>query len=133
MTKIIKDWWPSVLTLCVVLWLTLSSHPLPDMDVLPLFPHVDKVVHFIMFGGLTGAIMFDALRRQKQERRRLSPTFYWCLCAAMLFFAYADEWAQQAMNNGRSQDILDFCADAGGIITALLTGAPIIRFILRKS
>lgn len=119
-----------MLTLAAVLWLTLSSDPVPDMGDLA-FPHLDKIVHFIMFGGLTGAVMFDALRAKKIERRRLSLTFYFILGISMIVFAFADETAQGAMQNGRSQDIMDFLADSGGIVTALCIGAPIINRLLR--
>ena len=129
--RLIAAYWPSALTLAAVLWLTLSSDPVPDVGDLALIPHIDKVIHFIMFGGLTGAIIFDVLRAKKPERRRLTPTFYVVLGIVMIAFAYADEWAQGAMSNGRSKDMFDFVADSAGIVTALLTGAPVVNWVLR--
>ena len=105
------------MTLAAVLWLTLAPFPVGDMET-PSFlgPHADKIVHFVMFGGLTGVIIFDCTR----ARFKRGAMFYICLLIGMLAFAALDEWAQGAMNMGRSADIKDFAADSTGISTAII-------------
>ena len=131
MKQILKAWWPSILTAGVVLWLTLAAHPLPEMGDMPPIPNLDKLVHFIMFGGLTGAIIFDAKRLKKDKRRHLSPTFYVILALSMLVFAYGDECLQEAMGHGRTYDIMDFMADSTGIAIALATAPRVVNWLLR--
>ena len=132
MVTFIKKWWPSALTFAVVLWLTLSPDPVGDIEP-PSFlgPYADKIIHFIMFGGLTGAVVFDAKRAIAGTGKRLSLTFYTLLGVCMLAFAIADEWAQGAMGFGRTADIFDFMADGGGILTALLIAPPVVNRVLR--
>lgn len=124
-------WWPTALTLCAVLWLTLAPDPVPDTDV-PLFPGVDKLVHAIMMGGLTGAVLFDWQRAEPGKESRLSWRTVLVVALVMLVFSAVDEWAQGAMALGRSTDPLDFAADAAGIAVASLAAPPLIGRIFRK-
>lgn len=127
--KQILRWWPSAVTLGAVLWLTLAPEPLGEIEP-PGFlgPYADKVVHFIMFGGLTGAIVFDIVR----AGMRLDLLRKAVLVVAMTAFAAADEWAQGAMHIGRTADILDLAADTAGILTAIVIAPPLCRHLLHR-
>lgn len=124
--------WPSALTLVLVLWLTLSPDPAPDM-VVPSFlgKYADKLIHAIMMGGLCGAVIFDMKRHGENVPRQLSLRFYVWLCVCMLFFSAADELVQGAMGMGRSADVYDFCADAVGIFIALLLAPSVCDRVIR--
>ena len=130
MAAFLKRWWPSMCVLAAVLWLTLAPHPVPDVEV-PSFlgEHADKIVHCIMFGGLTGAVIFDFMRWRGRDCR-LRPFVMW-LAVGMLIFAAADEWAQGALGAGRTSDVWDFVADTVGILLATVTAPPVVRAILR--
>ena len=149
--RAIAAWWPTALTLGAVLWLTLAQDPVPDLKEVPLFPGADKVVHFIMFGGLTGVVILDTVRlrrarlrqdiaeegdagapRTKKERRLLKPAFLIILGVVMVALAWGDELAQDAMGLGRARDVMDFLADTGGIITALIIAEPVCSWLLSK-
>ena len=67
--KILRRYWPSMVTLAAVLWLTLAPQPLPDLDV-PPFDGLDKVMHAVMMGGLAGAFMFDWRRGGRWNLRK---------------------------------------------------------------
>lgn len=130
MTKLkrfIIAYWPSMLTLCVVLYATLFSDPLGDHEMPPI-PHLDKLIHAVMMGGLFGAIAFDKQRADKT--RRLSRRFLVTLSAAIMAFGAADEIAQAAMGIGRSGDLLDLAADWTGVTVAYFTAPPVIRKVL---
>lgn len=128
--RVFVVWWPSMLTLCVVLWLTLVRNPLPDTEfTYAWFEHSDKVVHYIMMGGLTGAVIFD---RMRQTRHAPSVIFMVIIFVAVALFSALDEWAQQAMHNGRTADAYDFIADVAGSFTALLAAPPVVKLILKK-
>lgn len=131
-------YWPSALTLAAVLWLTLASQPLPDLDV-PSFEGLDKIVHAVMMGGLTGALMFDYHRRGRWNlrknntgsQRKLTPGVVVVICLCVAVFSAVDEWAQGALGMGRSSDFYDWIADMVGIIVAALTAPAAITALLQ--
>ena len=135
--RILRRYWPSAVTVAVVLWLTLAPQPLPDLDV-PSFEGLDKVVHAIMMGGLTGALMFDRRRCGRWNLRKsdagsqhkLTPRVVFVICLCVAVFSAVDEWAQGALDIGRSSDAYDLIADVVGIVAAGLTGPSIINSLL---
>lgn len=128
---IIYRWWPTAVTLGAVLWLTLAPDPVPDTG-LPLFPGIDKVVHAVMMGGLTAALLFDWKRAESRRHQRLTWRPVCVVAAVMLVFSAVDEWAQGAMGLGRSTDILDFGADCTGIALASLAAPPVLNRIIGR-
>lgn len=115
--------------LALVLYATLASHPV-GADELPLIPHIDKIIHCIMMGGLTGAIAFDYYRADTAGHpltRRAIAT----IAIAVAIFSILDEIAQSALTDSRSGDPLDLLADWAGILVAFFTAPPAIRAIIR--
>lgn len=123
----IKRWWPTILTLAVVLYATLWPDP-AGSDVGGLFEGADKLIHAIMMGGLLSAILFD----RRRAGRILTRRYVLIAVAAMFVFAVFDEVAQGAMQLGRSFEAFDLLADWGGIVIAALTAPPVIKRIFRK-
>ena len=133
----LSRYWPSALTLATVLWLTLAPQPLPDLDV-PSFEGLDKVVHAVMMGGLAGAVMFDRRRcgrwnlrkNNTGSQRELAPGAVFVISLCVAVFSAADEWAQGALDMGRTSGIYDWIADMVGIIMAALTAPAAITALL---
>lgn len=104
-------WIITAVVLLVILWLTLAPKPLGEEEI-PLFPGADKVAHGLMFAGLTFAALID------WKRGRDFRTVRWpvCLSAAVAAscIGVVIEFAQRAMNMGRSFDCMDMVADAAG-------------------
>ena len=123
----IIKYWPSALTLGVVLYATLFSDPLGDHEMPPI-PHLDKLIHAIMMGGLYGAVAFDTQRANKS--RRLSRRFLNTLAIVIMAFGIIDEIAQVTMGLGMSGDVLDLAADWTGVIIAYFSAPPTIRKVL---
>lgn len=99
----------------VILYLTLLPQPLGEEDF-PLFDGADKVVHFIMFGGLTGTFIFDRWRIDKVLSLR--GALLTALCSAV--FGGVIEWLQYAMDLGRTgNDIYDALANTLGAFAAV--------------
>lgn len=113
-----------------ILWLTLVPRPLPDSDI-PLFPGADKVAHAIMFGALALCIETDRCRR---GHRWHPPTAGLWLTAAAIssLTGIAIEWAQRAMDLGRSFETADMAADAAGAFLVALAIFPIYRTCLKR-
>ena len=122
------SWWPSTLTLAVVLYATLYPDP-AGVDELPAIPHLDKLIHALMFGGLAGAWAFDYCRARHLQR----PPRRVMLIAALVSAALGGviELIQDAMGLGRGADMLDFAADSIGCVAAFFLAPPAIRAVLR--
>ena len=103
----------------VILYATLAEHPVPD-NTLPLIPHIDKLIHAIMMGGLTGAVAFD-YQRARRAASVLTVRVMLTIALGVLVFSAVDEILQSALTAERSGDPLDLLADAVGILVAFLT------------
>lgn len=124
-------WWPTMLTLGMVLWLTLSPDPVPEEPSFT-FPGMDKVVHGIMMFGLTSVAIFDSKRATTARGEKLPARTVVVICLAMVVFSIADEMAQSAMGLGRQGDVMDFLADIAGIALAGLTAPRIVNWLFRE-
>ncbi len=128
----LKWWWPSMLTLSVVLWLTLAPDPVPTEGTM-WFEGADKLVHMVMMGGLASAVMFDYRRKKTADKRNtLSCRAVVIICCAVAVFSLADEFAQDQMNLGRTGDAWDLLADCVGILLSALTAPRVINWIFRE-
>lgn len=117
----------SSVVILTILWLTLAPHPLPEADV-ALFPHVDKFVHAVMFGGLVFAMVVDReLWRNRRyhltgrmPRKGIGSLLCFVVTATML--GGVIELLQAWMGMGRGGDPVDFLADgAGATLSALVS------------
>lgn len=120
-------WWPTTLVVAVILYATLNSDPV-GADNLPPIPHLDKLIHAIMFGGLFAAITFD----RRRGGAGLTTASLIITAAVTIVAGGLDEVLQGAMPNGRASDILDWGADTVGIIVAYFTAPPVINRIFAK-
>lgn len=120
-------WWPTALVVVVILYATLNSDPV-GADRFPAIPHLDKLIHAIMFGGLFSAISFD----RRRDGHALTAGSLVLFAAISVVAGALDEVLQQALENGRSGDILDWLADTVGIIIAYFTAPPVINHIFRN-
>lgn len=111
--KRLPDWLPSIVCLAAILWLTLVPHPFGDTEV-PLFPGADKIVHGLMFFGLTLCLNFDMLRFRHWHTLRLPIVALMALVSMLTGIGI--EFLQP--ETGRGQEFGDMMADAFGAIVA---------------
>lgn len=113
--RYIPPYQPTMAVLIAVLYLTLLPQPLGEEEIF-LFEGADKVVHFIMFGGLTGTYIFD--RWRVGRTLTLRKALVCALCSALL--GATVEYLQYAMQLGRAgNDIYDAIANTLGAFTAV--------------
>lgn len=114
----LPPWTLTIITIAVILWMTLAPHPLGDEDI-PLFPGADKLVHAIMFGGLTIVALLDITRRQRW--RPVPARCLWFVAILASLLGVLIEICQWKMGLGRSFEWADIAADtAGAFLCALL-------------
>ena len=117
---------PTVIVLILLFYLTLDPQPLPPIDV-PML-NFDKVVHIIMMGGVSFAIMFDYKRRERQRVLPLSVKLY-VLVGTIALGAFI-ELAQGTDFIHRGCDLWDGVANALGCLLSFIIAPPILRRLL---
>lgn len=110
-------WTLTTVCLAAILYLTLVPEPLPE-DTPRLFPGADKVVHAIMFGGLTYCFLVDYKRKRGLSGRHLSLRATLFGIAVSIAVGGAIEITQSEMQMGRSGDVVDLLFDGLGAIVA---------------
>lgn len=107
----------TALVLLAVLWLTLANFEV-DPDDVPDIPYIDKIVHFIMFGGLAWIAVLDVCSHARRigEPSRIIRPVYVALFAMVMssLIGGVIEIAQDAMAMGRTADVWDWVADTAG-------------------
>ncbi len=116
-----------MICLAVMLYATLSADPMAGAE-LPLIPHLDKLIHAVMFGGLAGAIAFDWQRAHRD--RNVKGRVMAVICLICLALGVADEIAQTFLTKVRSGEALDFVADTAGIAVAFFAAPPAVRKVI---
>ena len=122
------QYWPTLSVIGLILYATLSSDPTGDVSI--EIPHLDKLIHAIMMGGLVGAIAFDYKRAERQ--RQLTFRFMSTVAAYVMVACIADELAQAYLTDSRSGDVLDLLADWAGVWVAVFTAPPAVNRVLRR-
>ena len=128
----------SALYACLIFYLCMMQ--LPE-DTPPTFqiPHFDKIVHILMFFGMTGLLFVEyfnltqnltwgqtlGLLLKNKIADDLRPTSisnvpYYLLGTLSLLYGGIIEIIQENFVSQRLGDWLDFLADAGGVLLALL-------------
>lgn len=113
--KRVPRWLFTVVCLLVILYLTLMPDPLGDEE-LPLFPGADKIVHGLMFFGLTICMLFDEMRARGWKV--LSLPVISLISLIGMGVGIGIEYLQEAMDLGRGKEFWDMVADAFGAISA---------------
>lgn len=131
MSRFFRTYWPSLIVVAVIIYATWIPRPIPTQS-LPMIPHIDKLLHAVMFGGLAGALMFDYHRVCiNAGRRPLTWKVVFTMAAIAAAFGLFDEIVQGWLKNGRPSEMLDWAADCVGVIVAVFTAPPIIVRIFR--
>jgi len=116
----------NILSVCVavlILFLSFARASTFSRLHLPAIPNLDKIVHIIMYFTLMLALII--------ENRAILDTVksYLILATIPAFFGAIIEIFQAMFTTTRTGDILDFCADAAGIILSVVVWLIIKRFI----
>lgn len=114
----VRVYWKALSWNLIILILSLMpSDGIPDSKWWQ-FPHIDKVVHFIMYAILTflilqkNHIMFGKFK----QINVLALTFFY-----VFFMGFFIEILQNSFLIGRNFDIFDVVANTAGLVSALIT------------
>ena len=95
----------------------------PGLDVVPLFPGQDKVLHAIVY-GILGFLVLGAMHAKTNG---YSPSQLWIAVGLAAFYGVLDEFHQRFVP-GRSPETWDVVADAGGA----MLGVYVLYFLTRR-
>ena len=117
--------WKSILIISIILYLSFA--PPSTFNGVPTFEYEDKLVHILMYAGLTGILIFDFRRYAKTKTMSIIAFILICLLFPV-FLGGAVEILQPMYFAPRTAEWSDWFSD----ITGMLIGWTGIRFITPK-
>ncbi len=120
----------SFIVIAAVVYLSFFKPP-TDTD-LSKIPHIDKIVHFCMYGGLSGMLWVEFLwgHRKQKNAPMWHAWFGGTLCP--ILFSGCVELLQEYCTDYRGGDWADFVANSLGSLTASLIAFHLIRPYIRR-
>ena len=124
--KIVNSYKLSMVAIALLLYLSFNNAHEYDNLTLFIFPHADKVIHFLMYFGVASALYIDFIWLNRKRATTI-------VLILTVLLAGVTEVGQQLLTDTRSGDILDFvCNIAGGVVATSLapyTAKLYFRFI----
>ena len=126
--KYLKRYPISLLVFAAIVYLSLFR-PSDDMQLPMLFEHMDKVVHFIMYAGLSFIIWYEFFR--SHSNRKSIKMFLAIFLIPALFSGFM-EYMQSKATDYRSGDIMDLLFNVLGIIFSNIICLTLFTYLLGK-
>ena len=124
----IKSYPFSIFFVLGVAYLSLSQ---PSAVMIPLFRNWDKVVHFCMYGGLSGVIWIEFLVKHRKKKVGIIYAILGPVLCPILIGGIM-ELCQQYLTSYRSGDWMDFMANLTGVMVATLIAWFILWPLIMK-
>lgn len=119
MLNFLKQFYKSIIATLAILYLTLASpSEFKELPVIAI-PHVDKLVHSLMFFVLAFVLFFD-FRSLSPRSDRFSSKFLIICVLFPILFGGVIELMQEAWFFPRSAEWLDWLSDIVGVFFALI-------------
>lgn len=120
-------------SLAIIITVIYLSFFKPPSIKAPLFEGIDKIVHFCMYGGLSGILWIEFLLNHRKDNLNLKHAVIGAIVCPILFGGLI-ELGQAYLTQYRGGDWLDFLANTTGVLVASLIAWYVLRpFILKKA
>ena len=124
--KILQKYPLSLVTFVVILYLSFFKPPTFSFDTVK---YLDKIVHFVMYGGFCTVLWFEYfLTHAKVDVKK---TVLWII-AAPLVFSGIIEFAQSYFTNYRGGEFADFIFNSIGVAFAALFSVFVTKPLMKK-
>lgn len=123
MLEHIKKYWLAIIVAFVIIYLSLMKQP--SAPKLQLFEGIDKVVHFLMYFGLSSMLWLEHLWKYKNSYVKKHLIFGAVL--APIAFGGLMEIAQGMLTDDRACELYDFLSNSAGVLFASLLFVVIIK------
>ena len=128
MLKYLKRYPLSLSVFVAIIYLSLFR-PSDDIQLPRLFEHMDKVVHFVMYAGLSVIIWFEFFR---SHGNRKSVKLFLAIFLIPALFSGFMEYMQSKATDYRSGDIIDLLFNVLGIIFSNIICLTLFSYLLGK-
>ena len=126
--KYLKRYPLSLLVFAAIVYLSLFR-PSDDMQLPMLFEHMDKVVHFIMYAGLSFIIWYEFFR---SHTKGMNIKLFLAIFLIPALFSGLMEYLQSKTTDYRSGDIMDLLFNVLGIIFSNIICLTLFSYLLGK-
>lgn len=126
--KYLKRYPLSLFVLAAIVYLSLFR-PSDDMQLPMLFEHMDKVVHFIMYAGLSFIIWYEFFR---SHSKGMNIKLFLAIFLIPALFSGFMEYMQSKATDYRSGDIMDLLFNVLGIIFSNIICLTLFSYLLGK-
>ena len=116
----------SLLVTGVIIYLSLFNF---ETDNLPKITNLDKIAHFLMYGGFCSIVWLEYLLTH--NNLNFWKVFFGALVSPIIFSG-AMEVAQLLLTKNRSGDIYDFIFNVLGIVAATIFSLYVVRPLITK-
>lgn len=120
----IRKYWKSLLVVAVIFYLSVMKQP--SNEKLVLFEGIDKVVHFMMYFGLSSMLWIEHLLKYKGNYR--PSHLFWGAVILPVAWGGMMELAQGFFTDDRSCELMDFMANTSGVVFASACFVLFLKF-----
>lgn len=124
----IKRYWKSLIVVAVVFYLSLMRQP--SASKLVVFEGIDKVVHFFMYFVLSSVLWIEHLIKHKGSYKVWH--ILWGAILMPVLLGGMMEIAQGVLTVDRACELMDFIANASGVLSASLCFVVFLKLSGRK-
>lgn len=117
---------PSIFWFLIILWIiSIPGGSIPKSSLLKI-PHIDKVIHAVVFAVFTFLLSYGFLMQKKVLLGRYPYTFSFLIG---VLYSIITEWIQLRFVIARSGELLDLLADMTGCLAGIVLFDYLKRFI----
>lgn len=124
----IKKYPLSLVVIATVVYLSFFK---PPTTSIPNIPNLDKVVHFLMYAGMSGILWIEFIRAHKKNNMPMVRAWIGAMLCPILFSGVV-ELLQEYCTTYRGGDWKDFAANTCGAVTASLFCYFVLRPIMER-
>ena len=128
--NIFRYYWKSIFMVLFIQYLSFASPITFERIPTPPIPNLDKLVHFLMYAGLTVTLIWD---HKKHRKSNSNLQFFVLICIVFpILFGGIVEILQSAYFAPRTGDWFDWLADISGVLTAYIFFLIIPRLLPKR-
>ena len=124
MLHYIRKYPVSLLIIVAMIYLSFFKPPSTDLDNITDF---DKLVHFCMYGGMSGVLWLEFIRAHRRDDTPVWHAWVGAFVFPILFSGIVE--LLQSCTDYRSGDWLDFAANCKGVVVGTAVG----RWLLARA
>ena len=124
--KILLKYPLSLVVLLVIVYLSFFKPPTFSFDTIK---HLDKIIHFVMYGGFCSVLWFEYfLTHSKVSLKKM---FFWIFIAPALVSGVM-EFGQSYLTNYRGGELADFIFNTIGVVFAAVFSHYVTKPLMEK-